>query len=154
MTWSYDNTDLTTDTSTGRLNSVRFLIGDTNTSDQQVQDEEITFALSQSNDNIYKAGSYICRTLANKYAREVDIDLDGQLAVDGMSNLSEKYNLMAISLEAQYKGSTATLGVFGGGLTKSDVTASLLSPTSVQPVFRRGQFDNPPYSYLNAETDE
>lgn len=151
MTWSYDNTDLNTDTSSGRLNSVRFLIGDTVTTDQQVQDEEITFALGQSSDNIYKAGAYICRTLANKYAREVDIDLDGQLAVEGMSDLSDKYLQMAVSLESQYKGLTATLGVFGGGLTKTDVLTSLNDPTKVQPIFRKGQFDNPPYNYLDIE---
>jgi hypothetical protein len=37
MAWSYDETDLGTTTASGRLNSVRLLLGDTDTNDQQVQ---------------------------------------------------------------------------------------------------------------------
>ena len=48
MAWSYDATDLGTSTASGRLNSVRLLVGDTDTNDQQVQNEEITFALAQT----------------------------------------------------------------------------------------------------------
>jgi len=53
--WSYSVTDLNTTTASGRLNSVRLLVGDTDTSDQLVQDEEINFALAQANDNVYYA---------------------------------------------------------------------------------------------------
>ena len=42
MTWSYDATDLDTETNSGRLNSVRYLVGDTQTSDEQVQNEEVS----------------------------------------------------------------------------------------------------------------
>ena len=34
MAWTYDETDLVTTTSSGRLNVVRLLIGDTDTNDQ------------------------------------------------------------------------------------------------------------------------
>jgi hypothetical protein len=48
MTWSYNPSNLGTDTATAeRLNVVRYLVGDTDVDDQQVQDEEITFALSR-----------------------------------------------------------------------------------------------------------
>ena len=33
MAWNYDETDLTTDTASGRVNSVRLLVGDTDTND-------------------------------------------------------------------------------------------------------------------------
>ena len=45
MSWSYDPTDLNTTTASGRLNTVRFLVGDTDTNDQKVQNEEIEFSL-------------------------------------------------------------------------------------------------------------
>ena len=45
MAWSYDPTDLNTTTASGRLNTVRLLVGDTDTTDQQVQNEEVTFSL-------------------------------------------------------------------------------------------------------------
>jgi hypothetical protein len=47
MAWSYDPTDLDNTTASGRLNIVRLLVGDTDTVDQQVQNEEITFGLSE-----------------------------------------------------------------------------------------------------------
>lgn len=53
MAWSYDPTDLNTTTTSGRLNTVRLLIGDTNTLDQQLANEEITFSLSENNNNVY-----------------------------------------------------------------------------------------------------
>jgi hypothetical protein len=45
MAWSYNPSNLGTDTGAERLNVVRYLVGDTDVNDQQVQDEEITFAL-------------------------------------------------------------------------------------------------------------
>ena len=50
MSWSYSPSDLNTTTASGRLNTVRLLVGDTDTTDQLVQNEEITFALSQTGD--------------------------------------------------------------------------------------------------------
>ena len=47
MAWSYDPTDLNTTTASGRLNTVRLLVGDTDTTDQQVQNEEVTFSLTE-----------------------------------------------------------------------------------------------------------
>jgi len=80
MAFSYDETNLSTDTAAGRLNAVRLLVGDTDTTDQQIQDEEITFALSQNGNNVYLTASWVARSIAAKYARLVDTDLDGQLA--------------------------------------------------------------------------
>lgn len=148
MAATYDPSDLDPTTTSGKLNSVRFLIGDTDMSDPIVQDEEITFALAQSGENIYKAGAFLCRSIANKYAREVDIDLDGQLAVEGMSDLADKYLSMAQSLESTYKSEARVLGVSGGGLTKQEMLDSLNNTTKVQSRFRQGQFDNPQYGYL------
>ena len=53
MAWSYDASDLDTTTASGRLNTVRLLLGDTDTLDQQVQNEEVTFALSRLLDTIF-----------------------------------------------------------------------------------------------------
>ena len=72
MAWSYDPTDLDKDTASGRLNTVRLLVGDTDTSDQQAQNEEITFALSETNNNVYYAASWVARTVASQYARKVN----------------------------------------------------------------------------------
>ena len=57
MAFTYDDTDLNTDTASGRLNSTRLLLGDTDDCDQQVQNAEVVFSLAQNNDNVYLASS-------------------------------------------------------------------------------------------------
>lgn len=148
MSWSYDETNLDTTTAAGRLNSVRLLIGDTDTNDQQLQDEEITFALAQNSDNIYFAASWSSRLLANKYSRQVDIDLDGQLSVK-YTDLAKNYLKLADNLEYQGKKSGANVGVAAGGISRSEMEANRLNTDRVAPAFRRDQFDNPPEDSSN-----
>jgi len=143
VSWSYSETNLDTTTAAGRLNSVRLLIGDTNTNDQQLQDEEIQFALSQNNDNIYFSAAWSSRVIANKYSRQVDIDLDGQLSAK-YSDLARNYLKLAESLEYQGKKSGAKVGVAAGGISRSEMESVRTNTDRVNPSFRRDQFDNPP----------
>jgi len=127
MAWTYDSTDLTTATSSGRLNVVRFLVGDTDTTDQQVQNEEITFALSQTSNDVYSAGVYIANSLSAKFARLVDTDLDGQLS-EKYSQLQAHYKSLAQTINAQKSaGGGVALGVFGGGLPAAGKTNTRIS---------------------------
>ena len=139
MSWSYDETALGTSTASERLNSVRLLVGDTDTNDQQVQDEEITFALSQTGDNIYYAAAWVARTLASKYSRLVDTDLDGILA-ESYSQLQVHYKTLAGELEFQGKKAGATLGVAAGGISKATMEAVEDNTDRVKPRIRRDQF--------------
>lgn len=66
-TWSY-----TGDPSARPLDTVRFLAGDTNSSSQQITDEEIAFLLSESNDDTYLAAASVCDAMASKVAAKVD----------------------------------------------------------------------------------
>lgn len=149
MTWSYDPTNLTEDTASGRLNVVRLLIGDTDTLHQQLQDSEINFALSQSNDNIYSAGYWACNTLVSKYSRMVTTQLDGALS-SNYSDLIQHYLLLSRSMQYQGRSSGASIGVFAGGITKSSVEAARANTNRVENAFRMDQFKNPP----NYETPE
>lgn len=152
MAWSYDETDLDTTTAAGRLNVVRLLVGDTDTTDQQLQDEEITFALSENGDNVYFAAAWASRTIGNKYSRQVDIDLDGQLAVK-YSDLAKNYLKLAENLEYQGKKSGARLGVAAGGISRTDMEAIRENTDRVAPAFRRDQYDNPPNSSSKYDYD-
>jgi phosphoribosylformylglycinamidine (FGAM) synthase-like enzyme len=151
MAWSYDETDLNTTTLSGRLNTVRLLLGDTDTNDQQVKNEEITFALDQSNNNVYFAAAWCARTIASQYARKVNTQLDGALSAD-YSDLSNQYSKLAENLEYQGKKVSATLGVKAGGLTKSGVEAVRGNTNRIEPSFRRDRFRNPP-DYNTDDTD-
>lgn len=143
MSWSYDPTNLDTTTSAGRLNSVRLLVGDTDTNDQQVQNEEITFSLSETGDNIYSASAWIARTIASLYSRRVDTQLDGALQAN-YSDLAEQYYKLAEDLEYRGKTNGAVLGVAAGGLTISDIQSVRANTNRVEGAFRRDRFRNPP----------
>jgi hypothetical protein len=149
MAWSYDPTDLDTTTASGRLNTVRLLVGDTETLDQQVQNEEITFGLSENGDNIYYAGAWIARAIASKYSRKVNTSLDGALKAD-YSDLAKQYKVLADDLEYQGKTSGAVIGVLAGGITKSGVEAVRANTNRIEGSFRRDRFKNPP-SYQTPE---
>ena len=142
MSWSYSPSDLNTTTASGRLNSVRLLVGDTDTNDQLVQNEEITFALSQANNSIYYAASWICRTIAAKFSRMVDTQLDGALEAN-YSDRSKQYQQLATQIEAQGKKTSGkSLGVFGGGISSAAVSVAHADEDRVIPVFSINQFDN------------
>jgi len=143
MAFSYDETDLSTTTTTGKLNSVRLLLGDTDANDQQVQNEEVLFALEQSNENIYYAAAWCARTVASKYARRVNTQLDGALSAD-YSHLSKQYTALADTLEFQGKKSGATVGIRAGGISKTTIDRVRSNDDRIQPSFRRDRFRNPP----------
>lgn len=73
MAWTYSSA-----LSTNR-DRVRFLIGDTDTNDQQLQDSEIDWVLTQEG-NVYLAAAKSCQALAAKYSRQADSEV-GDLAV-------------------------------------------------------------------------
>ena len=143
MAWSYDPTDLNTTTASGRLNTVRLLVGDTDTLDQQKDNEEINFALTENGNNVYYAGAWTARAIASKYSRKVNTELSGALKAD-YSDLAKQYKTLADSLEYQGKTSGASIGVLAGGITKSRVEAVREDTNRIEGSFRRDRFKNPP----------
>ena len=142
MAWSYDPTDLNTTTASGRLNTVRLLVGDTITLDQQVQNEEVNFALTENGNNVYYAGAWSARAIASKYSRKVNTELSGSLKAD-YSDLAKQYKTLADSLDYQGKTSGAAIGVLAGGITVARTAAVRANTDRVKPAFRKGQFNNP-----------
>ena len=149
MAWSYDPTDLDNTTASGRLNIVRLLVGDTDTVDQQVQNEEITFGLSENGDNIYLSASWIARAISSKYSRLVTTSLSGALSSD-YSDLAKQYQTLADQLEYQGKTNGASVGILAGGITKTQVENVRANTDRIEGSFRRDRFKNPP-SYQTPE---
>jgi len=140
--WSYSASNLNTTTASGRLNSVRLLVGDTDSADQLAQDEEVLFALSQANNNVYYAAAWLCRTIAAKFGRLVDTQLDGALSAK-YSTRVKQYQQLATQIEAQGKKTSGkSLGVFGGGYSSSAMQVVNEDTDRVKPAFTIDQFDN------------
>jgi len=146
--WTYDPTALDTTSPSGRLNSVRLLVGDTDTSDQQIQDEEITFSIAQSSTNIYNAAAFVCRLIAAKYARLVTTQLDGALQAE-YSDRVKHYTMLSLQMADFGKriGGRA-LGVSGGGISIAEVESIHNNSDRVPSQFRVDQFSVPGDSYI------
>lgn len=142
MSWTYDPTDLDTTTASGRLNVVRLLVGDTDTLDQQVQNEEINFALLTEADDVYGASGWVASTLAAKYSRFVDIELDGQLS-EKYSQLHDHYAQLADKLEGQKQSKGVYLGISAGGIKKSEMRRAEQDPDRVKPMYKRDSYKYP-----------
>ena len=70
MTWTY-NASVSTD-----RDKIRLLIGDTDTNDQLLSDEEIDFVITQQ-PNVYYSAAQCCETIAGKFGRDVSTTLEG-----------------------------------------------------------------------------
>lgn len=99
MAWSYTGSP-----TSSTKDEIRFLIGDTDTNDQLLTDEEITYLLDTWLDvhgtTLYVA-SMACETIAAKLTREISYSADGVSV--SLSELQAKYDRQAESLRAQHK---------------------------------------------------
>lgn len=102
MTWTYGGNPGTS-TPEQRRDAVRHLVGDVETTDQQVSDEGIAFALSEAGDDVYRASASICYSIAAKYSRLVDTDVDSGGMKASYSQRREAYTALATRLEKQAK---------------------------------------------------
>lgn len=142
MAFSYDFSNLSTTTSSGRLNSVRYLIGDTDSSDPLLQDEEVNFALSQNGTNIYNAASWCCKAIVAKFSRLVDTQLDGALSSKYSDRVKQYINLGIQIEQLGKKMSPNSFGLFAGGISLTEMYVAQQDPDRPSSSFRVGQFDN------------
>jgi len=67
MTWTYSGNP-----SSSNLDAVRFLSGDTDSSNQLISNEEISFLLSEWNSDTYVAAAFACDAIAGTFAAQED----------------------------------------------------------------------------------
>lgn len=148
MTWSY-NPALSTN-----LDRVRFLIGDTNTNDQLLANEEITWILTQQSD-VYSAAAFACRGLQAKYARK---------ATKSVGDLSIQWAEIANNFRDLHRELTALASRFGmvptpyvGGISMSDKDFEEQDTDRAEPYYRVGLHDynlTPPERQVTSWTDD
>lgn len=141
MTWSYSG-----DPSESDLNEVRFLVGDTDSTDQLLTDEEIEWALTEESNTILVAAK-LARALAAKYSRKVDKSV-GDLKIS-YSQLSKQFSSLADDLED--KGGIASGLPYLGGISKDDKDNIREDDDRVRPAFSRDMQEA--QNYDNAENE-
>jgi uncharacterized protein (DUF924 family) len=137
MTWEYSGNP-----ANSQRDAVRFLIGDTEQSDQQLSDEEIAWLLGQF-PNQYRAAAQACKALAAKYARQVDKAI-GDLKVSAQQK-QEHYLALANSLQEQ--AVISTVAPYAGGISISDKQEAEDDADRVEPMFRRDMMRSPGTAY-------
>jgi len=131
MSWTYTN-----DPSEVPLDAVRLEIGDTDTNDQLLSDEEIEHIMTQATGHFYVAAR-CCDLIALKLAKDADRSL-GPLSVR-LSQRSERYGVLAGKLRR--RAATGAEPYFGG-LSESERTVDVDDSDLVQPIFKKGMMDN------------
>ena len=121
------------------VDTVRFLVGDTDSTEPLLSDEEITWLDTTwgGKGSYYYTASMAAKAIAAKFAREVTTTSDGQTV--NADNLQQKYLTMATQLMAQHDtllGAGAIVEV--GGI---DIWA-FPDPTITSPAFGTQMHDS------------
>jgi len=135
--WTY-----TGDPSANNKDEVRFLIGDTDNTDQIVTDEEITYAIAQESNNTL-AAIRVVRAVIGKYAKKVDKAV-GDLKISS-SQMVEHYKDLLLYLEEQRLHADPPMP-FAGGISISQKDTVEADSDRVEPSFTKGMHDNPEHS--------
>lgn len=132
MTWTYSGNP-----SSSSLDAVRFRIGDTDTEDQLVTDEEIAYLLTEWG-NVPSASIAACEAIAAKFSRLADRQI-GNLRISA-SQKSEQYRQLAATLRRQQ----AMLVIpYAGGISRDDKLTREDDSDRVVPAFSRDMMTNP-----------
>jgi len=126
MSWSY-----TGNPADSLKDEVRFLIGDTDTSEQQISDEEINYLIDSESTAI---GSAIkaCRNLMAKYARKFSQSV-GKVRLE-YDQLINHYKMLCETLEKQQ---SLSVRPYAGGISISDKETTSQDTDRVRPSFTR-----------------
>lgn len=133
MTWTYSG-----DPSSSDRDEVRFLVGDTDTSDQLVTDEEIAYAVTEEADNLM-AASRVAKAIAAKFARLVDKSV-GDLKI---SYNQRQKAFLDLASELEKRSNESGAAPYAGGISISDKETVVDDADRVEPAFKRGMNDNP-----------
>jgi len=135
MTWSYSGNpaDSTRD-------AVRFLIGDTDTTDQLISNEEINYFVTEFG-NARRSASEAARSIAAKFARLMNRSIGGLSA-----DFSAKYRqYLELADNLLSKEEMSPVALYISGYSRSEKEAVELD-TDREPTFsRKGIMDNPRY---------
>ena len=145
MTWTYDN-----DPGGSDLSEIRFWSQLTDTNNQRLSDEEITFIRTTEGSN-REAAAACCEVLATKYAAEADITAgaDGELSIK-MSQLSKQFAERANKLRAE---SAKKAGPWAASISITEKQAQEDDTDRVEPAFERDKWENDDAMGGNASPD-
>lgn len=147
MSWSYSSANLSsTSGATANLTAVRLMVGDTDTNNQQIQNEEINWLLSL-NTVITFAAADACDILAAKYAFQCNSE-NSELRVSAAARhkqfqaLADRLRKMGPGAGPGGEGAGTVLGeMYVGGAVSADVETLADNDSYISPPFAVGMDD-------------
>lgn len=134
MSFSYSGDPAASD-----LDEVRYRLGDTDSSNPLLTDEEIQFQIDTWKDK-YNSNTWVAaecaETLVAKFAREITYSADG-VSVGG-NELQDKFTALATTLRNQYNRSQTYGPPDAGGINAGEEFDPSIKPLS----FSKGMHDN------------
>lgn len=118
------------------LDWVRFTIGDTDSTDELLQNEEIDAALTNEG-NKYSAAAVCADALAAKFSRQADKTV-GPLQIRA-SQKAERYAKLAKDLRNQLG---RRVGAWAGGISEAEMREAEKDTDRVDTSFKRGMNDS------------
>lgn len=141
MTWTYSG-----DPATNARDSVRFLVGDTDTNDQLVSDEEIAWTNSQvtgsdtATTDLYTVAYRVMIAIASKFSRLANQAI-GDMRVD-LSQKADNARKQAEELRTLAGRENLVPIPYAGGISVSDKDIDRDNSDRVDPFFTSAQFAN------------
>ena len=130
MSWSYSG-----DPSSSDRDALRFLVGDTDTSDQQLSNEELAYLLTEHG-AVRPAGIAACRAMIGKYARLVD-QSTGSIRISYSQRIKHYQFLLGEIRRGRL------VAPYAGGISVSDAETVNEDTDRAAPTFSVGMHDNP-----------
>lgn len=131
MTWTYSGNP-----GASNLDALRFLIGDTDSTNAQFTDEELNYLLEEAEESIIHAGLAACVRLIAKYTRYVD-QKTGDIDIKYSQRLAQLHGLHRQLREG------LTPEWYFGGISQADIEAVQEDEDRQGPIFALGMMDNP-----------
>lgn len=136
MTWNYKNPEA------NDKDKVRFLIGDTDSTDPLVSDEEILHCITKQT-RLELAAAMTLRALAAKFSRMVDKSMGGISA--RMGQIAKAFSDRANELDPGRLTANINVGILPvfGGVTIAEKMNENADYGATQPAFKKGMNDDP-----------
>jgi len=141
MTWTY-----TGDPNDSARDAIRFLVGDTDSTDQLITDEEIAWVNAEvsgsaaATTHLYRAAARTAHAIAAKFTRLADQQI-GDLRV-AMSQKANAARILAASLDDLAASDSAVPIAYAGGVSVANKTSQEQDDDRVKPFFETDQFSN------------
>jgi len=129
------------------LDAVRFLIGDTDSCDQLLQDGEIKSFLAQYNNAPLNAAIRCCETIIARLSRRPDEQV-GSVRIS-YSQQAKAYRALMNDLRTRIAITDAV--PYAGGLSESDKAAQDANIDRVKPKFTKNMMDDKNVSPFNSQ---